>query len=83
MQEEGNCMARQAHLFVECYMNIMECLVQLEKLPVTNLPPREIVPPVITKAWFASFPMTERFDALTKYVVPFPHAIPKSFKGLL
>jgi len=81
---EDSCMEALILLLVEYCMSILEYLRFIKKyLPVTNLPPLEIVPPVITNPWFCYFPTTSRFDALTRYVVPLPHAIPKSWRGLL
>jgi hypothetical protein len=35
-------------------------------VPVMNLPPREIVPPVITNAWLCYVPAFARLSAWTK-----------------
>lgn len=42
-------MGTWVHLLVEYCMSIQEYLNIYKNLPVTNLPPLEIVPPVITK----------------------------------
>lgn len=65
MQMANNYMEKVANLPVEYYKNIQEYLFLYVYIPVTNLPPLEIVPPVITNAWLCYFPTTDKFEALT------------------
>jgi hypothetical protein len=44
-----------------------------------NLPPLDIVQPVITNAWLCYFPTIFKFSVFIMYVDPLPQAIPKTF----